>query len=98
MLTTNCLVKSNIIKVNNIFFDLKYGLTGGEDVMFLDVLSQIGAKYVNCKETMTYEIIQSDKTKDEIFLFRSLWIGISNVRRMLELNKIELQVIRIKIL
>lgn len=61
--TTNCLVKTDKVKKFNIRFDPKYGLTGGEDSVFFDLLSKYETKYVVCKEAISYEIVPRYRTE-----------------------------------
>ena len=61
--TTNCLVKSEKVKKFNLKFDPKYGLTGGEDSVFFDLLSKYETNYVVCREAITYEVVPQYRTK-----------------------------------
>lgn len=60
--TTNCLVKADKVKKFNLRFDPKYGLTGGEDSVFFDLLSKYEATYVVCREAISYEIVPRYRT------------------------------------
>ncbi len=72
MFTTNALVKSEIIKKNNVLFDPDYGITGGEDANFFGKLKKEGAKFVNCKEAISYEFIGKQRTTIKFFLRRNI--------------------------
>lgn len=61
--TTNCLVKTDKIKKFDLRFDPKYGLTGGEDSVFFDLLSKYQAKYVVCREAISYEAVPRYRTE-----------------------------------
>lgn len=73
--TTNCLVKADVVKSNNVHFDPKWGLTGGEDGVFFIELDKFGTKYVTCKEAITYEIIQEERTKLKFIYSRFYQFG-----------------------
>lgn len=61
--TTNCLIKADKVNKHNLRFDPKYGLTGGEDSVFFDLLSKHGAIYVVCREAISYEIVPRYRTE-----------------------------------
>lgn len=60
--TTNCLVKAEKVRKFNLRFDPEYGLTGGEDSVFFDLLSKYDANYVVCREAISYEIVPRYRT------------------------------------
>ncbi len=60
--TTNCLIKADKVKKFNLRFDPKFGLTGGEDSVFFDSLSQYEATYVVCREAISYEVVPRYRT------------------------------------
>jgi len=61
--TTNCLMKADKVNKINLRFDPKYGLTGGEDSVFFDLLSKYQAKYVVCREAVSYEVVPRYRTE-----------------------------------
>ena len=61
--TTNCLIKADKVNKINLRFDSKYGLTGGEDSVFFDLLSKYQAKYVVCREAISYEVVPQYRTE-----------------------------------
>ena len=61
--TTNCLIKADKVNKINLRFDPKYGLTGGEDSVFFDLLSKYQAKYVVCREAISYEVVPRYRTE-----------------------------------
>jgi succinoglycan biosynthesis protein ExoM len=85
--TTNTIIKSNLIKSEKVPFDPAYGLTGGEDVHLFERLYKKGAKYINCKEAVTYEFIPKDRGSIKYIYKRALQGGQSFVKRRLEYNK-----------
>jgi succinoglycan biosynthesis protein ExoM len=68
--TTNCLLKTHIINKINLRFDPKYGLTGGEDSVFFDLLSKYQAKYIVCREAISYEVVPRYRTELKFICYR----------------------------
>lgn len=60
--TTNCLIKADKVRKYNLKFDPKYGLTGGEDSVFFDLLLKYNAIYVVCREAISYEVVPQYRT------------------------------------
>ena len=85
--TTNALVSSNIIKSEAIPFDPTYGLTGGEDAHLFERLERKGAKFIVCREAVTYENIPPDRGTTIYLYNRALRGGQAFARRKLENNK-----------
>lgn len=85
--TTNAIIKARIIKSERMPFDPDYGLTGGEDVHLFERLYRKGAKFVNCKEAISYEFIPKERGTNRYIYKRALQGGQSFVRRRLENNK-----------
>ena len=73
--TTNCMLKSIKVKKLNLKFDPKYGLSGGEDRVFFDLLFEYRLKFVVCKEAITYETIPAYRTKLKFFCNRFIQKG-----------------------
>jgi succinoglycan biosynthesis protein ExoM len=61
--TTNCMIKADKVNQFNIRFDQEYGLSGGEDQVFFRLLSTYKAKFVICREAITYEAISINRSK-----------------------------------
>lgn len=57
------MIKADKVNKNNLRFDPKYGLTGGEDSVFFDLLSKYQAKYVVCREAISYEVVPQYRTE-----------------------------------
>lgn len=85
--TGNCLIKTSLLKVLDEPFNIAYGLTGGEDAMLFDRLTTEGAKFVNCKEAVTYEFVPEDRTSLSWLISRAFAMGNGYTRRMIQLNK-----------
>jgi succinoglycan biosynthesis protein ExoM len=73
--TTNCIIKADKLNKLNLKFDPAYGLTGGSDRVFFDLLSQYKFKFVVCKEAVTYETIPEHRTKLKFFCNRFIQKG-----------------------
>ncbi|AFH50169.1 Glycosyltransferase [Ignavibacterium album JCM 16511] len=84
--TTNAILKTELLKSNSIYFDTRYGLTGGEDVHFFERLKRIGAKFITCKEAITREFISKERANENYLYIRALRGGQSYLRRKLEFN------------
>jgi len=61
--TTNCLIRADKVNKINLRFDPNYGLTGGEDSVFFDLLSNYQTKYVVCREAISYEVVPGYRTE-----------------------------------
>lgn len=61
--TTNCLINADKVNKINLRFDPKYGLTGGEDSVFFDLLSKYQSKFVVCREAISYEVVPQYRTE-----------------------------------
>jgi len=86
--TTNAIINSKIIKSERVPFNPEYGLTGGEDAHLFERLAKKGAKYINCKEAITFEFIPRDRGTTSYIYKRALQGGQSFVRRRLENKRI----------
>lgn len=73
--TTNCIVKSDKVNHFSIRFDPEYGLSGGEDQVFFRLLSKYEAKFVVCREAITYETISSNRSKLKSICKRAIHQG-----------------------
>ncbi|GIU70321.1 MAG: hypothetical protein KatS3mg002_1557 [Candidatus Woesearchaeota archaeon] len=82
--TTNCIIKSNIVKENGILFDEGRGLTGGEDGLFFRTLKEnFGAKFICCQEAITYEVVPQKRLNVKYLLSRNFQIGNLYAKRIL---------------
>lgn len=57
------MIKADKVNKINLRFDPKYGLSGGEDSVFFDLLSEYNAKFVVCREAITYEVVPQYRTE-----------------------------------
>ena len=73
--TTNCLIRSDKVKKFSLKFDPEYGLSGGEDRVFFDLLSEYKFKFVVCREAITYETIPANRTKLKSICYRQIQKG-----------------------
>mgnify|MGYP000259450102 CR=1 FL=1 len=84
MFSGSVLIKSEVIKEYKIYFDPEFGLTGGEDADFFNRLKSKGAKFVNCREAVSYEYISKDRTKLKFFLNRFIRGGQTYTRNLIK--------------
>lgn len=80
------LIKRDIISKSNISFDPAYGLSGGEDSNFFGKLKAQGAKFINCRDAVSYEFIGKERTKRKFFFNRSLRGGQTYTRNIIKLK------------
>jgi len=73
--TTNCIVKASNVKKLNLRFDPEYGLSGGSDRVFFELLSEYNFKFVVCKEAITYETVPTHRTKLKSICSRQIQKG-----------------------
>lgn len=85
--TTNCIIKTELVKSEPVPFNPEYGLTGGEDVHLFERLVNKGAKFICNKEAVTYEFIPLNRGNYKYLFSRALRGGQSYLRRNLERRK-----------
>jgi succinoglycan biosynthesis protein ExoM len=73
--TTNCMFKASNVKKFNLRFDTEYGLSGGSDRVFFDLLYEYKFKFVVCREAITYETISAYRTKLKSICYRQIQKG-----------------------
>ncbi|NNL20405.1 MAG: glycosyltransferase [Ignavibacteriaceae bacterium] len=73
--TTNCMIKANKVKKLNLRFDPEYGLSGGSDRVFFDLLSEHKFQFVVCREAITYEKVPAHRTKLKSICSRQIQKG-----------------------
>lgn len=83
--TANCIIKASVIKKINGPFDLKYGITGGEDTHLFSMLIKQGAKFINCYEALTLEYVPPERTTITWQLLRAFRLGNNFTRRSIEM-------------
>ena len=59
--TRSCLFRRSIIRDMPMPFDPDFGLSGGEDTVFFEVLKRQGRKIVWCREAKAFEVITASK-------------------------------------
>ena len=82
--TGNVIVKSSLLKSIPGPFDPEYGITGGSDTKLFSVLKKKGAKYINCREAVTYEYVPGERAKLKWLVIRAFRTGNNFVRRQIE--------------
>ena len=83
--TSNCILKSNLLKNESEPFDPKYGLTGGEDTHLFYRLKKNGAKFISNREAIVKDLIPQDRTNVKWLIKKSFQTGNTATRRMIEL-------------
>ena len=73
--TTNCMIKTEKVNKFNLRFDPEYGLSGGEDHVFFTLLSKYEAKFVVCREAITYETVPAHRAKLKSIFNRQIQKG-----------------------
>ena len=84
--TTNAFISAELLKNEPVPFNPDYGLTGGEDAHLFERLIDKGAKFVDCKEAITYEFVPEERANFRYLYNRALRGGQSYGRRKLEKN------------
>lgn len=84
MFAGSVIFKAELLKVHKILFDPEYGLTGGEDADFFNRLKFKGAKFVNCREAVSYEYISKERTSTGFFLKRFIRGGQTYTRNLIK--------------
>lgn len=59
--TGNTLVKRYCLEMVTVFFDLQYGVTGGEDIDFFNRIGLCGLRMVWCDEALVYEVVPPER-------------------------------------
>lgn len=86
--TTNCLIKSNVLKQNGILFDENRGLSGGEDGLFFRALKKrFNAKFVCCQEAISYELVPLKRQSTKYLCSRNFQIGNLYAKRRMNEKK-----------
>lgn len=83
--TSNCFIKSSLLKIKPLPFDPKYGLTGGEDTHLFHGLRKEGANFVSCREAIVNDIIPEERIRIKWLIKKSYQTGNTATRRMIEL-------------
>ncbi len=94
--TTNCLIRSDKVKEFNLRFDPEYGISGGEDGVFFDMLYEVyDFKYVASREAITYEFVPESRTKLKSIFKRNFQKGNNIVWHDIETGNNKYQKIKI---
>ena len=82
--TSNCIIRSDIIKSVAGPFDSNYGITGGEDTHLFSRLKKKGAKFISCREAVVTEFVIPERTRTRWLFKKSFQTGNTATRRMIE--------------
>lgn len=93
--TTNCMIRADKIRKFNLRFDPEYGLTGGSDPVFFELLSKYKSKFVVCREAITYEIVPAHRNELKFFCSRFIQRGSNYGRRVIASGNNKFQKIKL---
>ena len=82
--TSNCIIKTNIVKSEPVPFDPEYGITGGEDTDLFTRLMNKGGKFISSREAVVSEYIPPERTKIKWLLRKYYLTGNTATRRMIQ--------------
>ena len=88
--TTNCIIKSDLIKSVKEPFDPKFGLTGGEDINLFGKLSERGAKFVFCNEAIVHDYVPLERANLNWLTKRTFRTGITHTDKVISFSKFTL--------
>jgi glycosyltransferase involved in cell wall biosynthesis len=78
--TSNALLSATLFASGTPPFDLRFGLTGGEDSDFFRRMLTSGKTFVWCDEACVYETVPAERLEAGYFLRRALLRGIANAQ------------------
>jgi succinoglycan biosynthesis protein ExoM len=87
--TSNCIIKSDLLKNETGPFNPNYGLTGGEDSHLFNRLKKDGAKFISSREAIVSEIIPQDRIRVKWLIKKSYQTGNTSTRRMIEFAEVK---------
>ena len=90
--TTNCIVKSKLIKSLNGPFDPEYGLSGGEDGILFGKLAIQGAKLIFCAEAIVYDFVPRERANLRYLTKRTFRIGITYTKRIISTSNYKIAI------
>lgn len=82
--TGNCIFRASMLKEMKEPFDIRYGITGGEDTHLFEQLENDGRHFVFCKEAVATEYLPPNRTKVLYLFLRGLKGGNAHTRRAIE--------------
>lgn len=83
--TGNSMIDLSFVRKNNLKFDQRFNLSGGEDVFFFETMYRLGAKIVWCQEALVQEAVPDNRLQ-EAWIFNRIF-KVTLVRYLI--NKIE---------
>ncbi len=78
----NVLFRRELAVENGVFFDERYGRSGGEDTHFFHRYAALGARMIACRDAVVNEIVPSDRVTVDYFRRRYLRLGQTNGRQI----------------
>jgi succinoglycan biosynthesis protein ExoM len=96
--TGNCCLKASVIQNLKQPFDIRYGITGGEDTHLFKRLEKEGKRFVFCREAAVTEYLPPHKTTISYLFLRGLKGGNTHTRRTIEFAKKGKNFVRLKMI
>jgi len=96
--TTNCIVKASNVKKFNLRFDPEYGLSGGSDGVFFNLLYEYKFKFVVCREAITYETVPAHRNELKFLCNRFITKGSNYGRTVIASDNSKFQKITVLLL
>lgn len=84
---SNTLIKASVINKFSDPFDIRFGISGGEDTFFFSKLRKEGYKLINSREAVSIEFIPPERTTHKYLFKRFFKGGNAFVLRRVEQNK-----------
>jgi glycosyltransferase involved in cell wall biosynthesis len=76
--TGNVLIRKELFKSEDDYFDPKFGLTGGGDAVFFKRMIEKGKTFVWCDEGIVYETVPSERQTRSYYIKRALTRGMTD--------------------
>lgn len=85
--SSNTMIKASVIKQYENPFNLEYGLSGGEDSYFFNLVKKSGYKLISSRDAYSMEFIPFERTTHKYFFTRAFKGGNTFLRIKFEQNK-----------
>jgi succinoglycan biosynthesis protein ExoM len=85
--TANALLRSSWFVDNGVRFELRLGVTGGEDMVFFNAASEKGAHHRYARHASVWEILPPERATFRYQFYDAIWFGNSEALTNLESNR-----------
>lgn len=85
--TGNCIIRRSVLEKLEGPFDVRYGISGGEDTQLFSRIHLNGGKIVSCYEAVTYEFVPKERTRLLWQIKRAFRVGNNYCRRVIEFTE-----------